>query len=194
MKLNKWTLAIAGMMAAVILLNGCLAAAQTNTPSFSDGLKEMGAAVSSATNWTAIGGYGQDTSGQKHLAFADVAYNFNQHIGVVVGYDYLWSQGQVSQANIVKGGVTLSATIHPFAFLGSTFMTNIVGTPFVADLLATPKNGNAIGNLITTGINFDVVSFKNFELVTGIQYEKRSGQGYWDGNYYLAHLGISRRF
>lgn len=168
--------------------------AQTNPPSFSGGLKEMAQAVSSSTNWTLIAGYGHSIKGKNNLAFADIAYNFNDNVGIVAGYDYLWTKGQ-SQANFVKGGVTLSATIHPFAFIGSTFLTNIVAIPFGADLLSTPKgNGNAIGNILTTGVNFDFIGFKNFELVGGVQYEKRMGQGQWDGGYGLAHLGISRRF
>jgi hypothetical protein len=168
--------------------------AQSNpSASFTGAVQQFSEAVTSATNWTAIAGYGRSTAGNKNVAFADVAYNFNQNVGIVIGYDYLWAKGQ-SQANVVKGGVTLSATVHPFAFLGSTFATNIVATPFVADLLATPKNNSGIGNIITTGINFDVYSFKNFELGAGVQMERRYGQGYWNGNYWLGHIGVTRKF
>ena len=170
----------------------------TNTGSFSDGFKIMAQAITSGTNWTVLGGYGRSTKSMltsrgNNIAFMDVAYQFDGPVGLVAGYDYLWAKGQ-SQANAVKGGVTLSATIHPLAFVGSTFLTNVVGTPFVGDLLATPKNGNAIGNIVTTGINFDLVAIKNFELSLGAQYENRAGQGVWDGNYVLGHAALTRKF
>ena len=168
-------------------------AASPTSASFGDGLKIIGDAVSSSTNWTAITGYGHSTKGQNNVAFAALAYNFNANVGLVAGYDYLWS-GQSHTFNSVKGGVTLQLPMHPFAFLGSTVLTNIVATPFVADMVATPQSGSTIGNLISTGINFDVYAWKNFEIVSGLQYEQRNGQGGWDGNYVLFHLGLSRRF
>jgi hypothetical protein len=184
------------LIIGLALVAGITTQAQTNAPSISGGIQEIGQAIAASTNWTVVSGYGRSTSGNRNLAFFDVAYNFNENVGIVAGYDYLWSKGQQSQANIVKGGITLSATIHPFAFVGSTFLTNVVATPFAADLLATPSgnNNSGIGNIVTAGVNFDVLSFKNFELVSGLQYENRMGQGYWSGNYLMEHLGISRRF
>jgi hypothetical protein len=180
---------------AALLALAFTSSAQTNsTPSFTAGVQEMANAISTTTNWTVVTGYGRGTSGNKNVVFSDVAFNFNNNVGLVVGYDDLFGTGK-PQANVVKGGVTLSATIHPFSFIGSTFLTNIVGTPFVADLIASPKNtSSGIGNIVTTGYNFDVYAFKNFELTAGAQYENRTGQGAWDGNYILVHLGLSRRF
>lgn len=175
---------------AIALFAAVSVQAQNISQDFSNLAKDIG----SATNWTAIAGYGHSTAGNKNVVFADVAYNFNANVGVIVGYDYLFGNGN-SQANIIKGGVSLSATIHPFAFIGSTSLTNIVAQPFVADLLATPKNSSVgIGNIVTTGINFDIYKFKNFELDAGIQYENRTGQGFWNGSYILGHIGISRKF
>lgn len=169
--------------------------AQTNSPvpSFSVGLREMADAVSSSTNWTVVAGAGRSTTGSKNLAFGDVCYAFNDNVGAVIGYDYLWGHG-ASEFNSVKGGLTLQATIHPLAFIGSTFATNIVGTPFVGALVATPKTGDNIGLITTAGINFDVFRFKNFSLDAGAQYENRTGQGGWNGNYILLHVGLSRKF
>lgn len=164
----------------------------------SDDITKLAGDVSSSTNWTIVGGAGRSTTGNRYIAFGAVAYNFNQNIGIVAGEDTLWSpnQSQAQQINVVKGGVTIQAPIHPFAFLGSTFATNIVGSPFIAALVASPSGGSsdAIATIATVGINFDIVSFKNFELVAGAQYETRSGSGFWNGNYGLVHLGISRRF
>lgn len=164
-----------------------------SSPSFSAGLREIADAISSSKDWTVVAGAGRSTTGSKNLAFADVAYAFNDNVGAVVGYDYLWSRGN-DQLNAVKGGLTLQATIHPLAFIGSTFATNIVGTPFVSALVATPKSGDNIGLITTAGINFDVYRFKNFSVDSGFQLENRTGQGEWNGNYLLIHLGLSRKF
>ena len=189
MKFNKF---IAVLFAALFVAASGAKAQTTN--SFTAGLNEMANAISSTTNWTVVTGYGRATSGNKNIAFADVAFAFNQNIGAVVGYDDLFGAGK-PQLNAVKGGITLSATIHPFAFVGSTFLTNIVGTPFVADLIATPHDSSSsVGNIIDTGYNFNIASVKNFEIVGGVSYEVRSGEGDWDGNYILAHIGLTRSF
>lgn len=195
------------LIAAIVLL--CVAVknanAQTNqitnllpSPSFSAGLQEMAGAVSSSTNWTILGGIGRSTTGNRDIAFGAVAYNFNENVGILAGMDTLWAphQSQVQQVNVLKGGITLSAPIHPFAFIGSTFLTNIVGTPFGMALVASPSGGSSdsIATIAGGGVNFDIVGFKNFELVAGIDYENRTGSGYWDGAYAMFHFGVSRRF
>lgn len=177
----------------LLILSTASLRAQTTPPTFGQGLKDMATAATSVTNWTLLTGYGHSTAGNNNLAFAAMGYNFTDSVGIVLGYDYLWNATH-GEFNALKGGVSLQTQIKPFAFLGSTFLTNIVCQPFVADLLATPRSGNAIGNIITTGVNFDVYAVKNFELTIGGQYEKRMGQGDFDGNYILIHLGVSRRF
>ena len=174
--------------------------AQTNppAPSFSAGLQEMANAVSSSTNWTVLGGAGRATTGDRDIAFGAVAYNFNENVGILAGVDTLWAphQSQEQQVNVLKGGITLSAPIHPLAFIGSTFLTNVVGTPFAMALVATPSGGSpdSIATIAGGGINFDLVSFKNFELVLGGEYENRTGSGFWNGSYGMIHFGLSRRF
>jgi hypothetical protein len=184
---------------ALLIIAAKSASAQTNAPpTFTGGLQEMASAVSSSTNWTIVGGAGRGLTGNKNLAFGAVAYNFNENVGLLVGMDTLWtpSGAQPQQNNVVKGGITLSAPIHPFAFIGSSFLTNVVGTPFALALATQPSGGSSdsIGTVAGGGINFDIVSFKNFELVAGAEYESRSGAGYWNGNYALIHFGIGRRF
>ncbi|MDE2100611.1 MAG: hypothetical protein KGL39_25430 [Patescibacteria group bacterium] len=153
----------------------------------------MANAVTSGTNWTIVGGYGHSLKGKNNLAFADVAYDFTANVGVVVGYDVLWTKG-ANQFNSVKGGVTLQTDIYPLKWTGVNLLSGIKGTPFVGALLATPKGGGNVGTILTTGINFDVVDFSKFSFDLGFQYENRSGQGQWDGSYGLVHLGLSRRF
>lgn len=173
----------------------CFAGYSSQAQSVSDDFSKLAGDIAGSTNWTVIWGAGRATKGNRDLAFGAVAYNFNQNVGVVAGMDTLWAPDK-HQNNVVKGGITLSAPIHPFAFLGSTFATNIVGTPFVAALVAAPSGGSsdAVATIGSVGVNFDIVRFKNFELVAGAQYETRSGSGFWNGNYGLLHLGISRRF
>lgn len=160
---------------------------------FGDGLKIMANAMTSGTNWTMIGGYGHSLKGKNNLAFADLAYNFNSNVGVVVGYDDLWTTG-ASQFNAVKGGVTLQTEIHPFAWTGVSWLSDIKGQPFLGALIATPRGGGNIGTILTTGINFEVVDFSKYSLDLGVQYESRSGQSGWDGGYGLVHGGFSRKF
>lgn len=166
--------------------------AQTNTGSFLSGLTTMEQAVTSGTNWSIVGGYGHSLKGNNSLEFGDVAYAFNDNLGAIVGYDALQGSG-VSLYNSVKGGLTLKTQIFPLAWTGIAALEKIPGQPFVGDLIATAKDGS-IGNIVTTGINFNVYSFKNFNLDLGVQYELRAGEGVFNGNYALIHAGISRRF
>lgn len=183
---------------AALVLGAGYSQAQTNNPTFTDGLQIMAQSVASATNWTVLGGVGQSLKGQNRIGFGAVAYNFNQNVGIVAGVDTLWQMhgNAAQQQNVLKGGVTLSAPIHPLAFIGSTFLTNVVATPFAAELMASPTGGSSdsVATITAAGLNFDIVSIKNFELVAGAEYETRTGSGVYNGNYGLIHLGLSRRF
>lgn len=188
MKKTLLTLGAAAMLAATTVT-------AEESPTISDGLKEIGQAIANSTNWNIVAGGGHSVKGNNWLVFGDVVYNLNENVGLVAGVDGLFS-GNEHSANIVKGGITLSLPMRPLAFVGSTFLTNIVATPYVGDMLATPTGGDDsdIGNLTVAGANFNLFSFKNFELNAGAGYENRQGQGRWDGNYIFAHLGISRNF
>jgi len=180
------------LLAALLCFAG-ISSAQTSS---TDWLTPLGNAISTATNWAVVTGAGRATTGNRDLAFAAVAYNFNNNVGVVLGEDYLWSKGQASQQNALKGGVTLSATIHPLAFVGSTFLTNVVGTPFISGLASQPVGGSSanIGTIAATGIEFSVATVKNFNVILGLGYENRTGSGFYDGHYGLATLGLKRSF
>ena len=179
---------------AVALCGGLFtsARAQTNA-SFTDGVKEMASAFAQSTNATAGFGYHRSLSGNYNIASAEVAYNISGPVGLILGEDVLFGKGKPSY-NALKGGVTLSATIHPFAIIGSTWLTNVVGTPFVSDLLATPRAGNDIGNIVVTGCAFDIVPLKNWEFRIAPDFEKRSGQGQWTRNYFGVQFLLSKRF
>jgi hypothetical protein len=195
MKLNKLIFGL-----AVLLVTAGGLQAQTPTPSIPQGVQEMAAALAKAP-WTALAGYGQGINDGHHkLYFTDFAYDFTPtnmaNVGIVVGYDQLTStvKGESGQFNAVKGGVNLSVPIHPFAFIGSTFLTNVIGNPFVADLLATPKGGSNIGNIVDSGCDFDLYAFSNFELSVQAHYENRSGEDYYNGNYWGVSGSLSRKF
>jgi len=194
---------IAIALAAFVASSACAQTTATNQvpnlmPPSNDpivsGIESAAQAALSSTNWTAAAVGGVDTTGKKYLVAGEFAYGFNQYVGLIAGVEGLYSKGTKSQFSAVKGGLTLSYPLHPFAFLGSTPLTNIVASPFVSDQIATPSGGSNLGNLLIYGLNFNVVEFANFELIGGVDYETRTGQGYWDGDYWLIHAGISRRF
>jgi len=174
--------------------NSIATASSTPPASFYGGLKEMGNAIATATNWTSVAGYGHGLSGGgNNLAFGGIAYNFTENVGAYVGYDYLWNSSSNS-FNSIRGGITLQDTIKPLTFIGQSWTTNVTATPYAAVFLATPRNGNAVGEVNAVGANIDVYAVKNFELIVGGGYENRVGQGSFDGNYAYFNIGLSRRF
>ena len=181
------------LLAAVLCCGLFTASAQTNVPpSLLGGLGQIGQAFETASNWVAETSYGR--SSDYNLAFAGIAYNFNNNVGLIVGDEIIFGNGK-PQISTVAGGVTLSGQLRPLAFLGGNgWASKLTGTVYAADLIATPRNGNAIGNLAITGISFDVFSVSNFEGKIGAGVEKRMGQGKYDGTYALFTFGIGRKF
>lgn len=158
------------------------------------GIGEIGSALATATNWTVTAGYGHALKGNGSLGFADLAYNFSENVGVVLGVDNMFGGGK-SEWNDVRGGVSLSLNLHPFAFIGGTnFLTRMNATTFVADLMATPRNGNAIGNILVTGVAFDLFRVKNFDVGFLAAWEQRSGQGDASGKYLIFGVKATRKF
>ncbi len=169
-----------------------LCSADTNAPSLSGGLQQIWDAASVSTNFATAFGGGRSTSGNKDLAFAEFCYNFNANVGLVIGYDYLWTSkaaGIPSSANLVKGGLSLQAPIKPLKTYG---FNNFTVTPFGFMLVAT-GNGSA-SEVMGAGLQTKILSFKGFNLNAGIIYEKRTDAGYWNGNYAAAFLGLSKGF
>lgn len=153
----------------------------------------IGNTIETSTNWAVIGGYGHSATGiGRNIAFAEIGYNFNDYVGLAIGNDYLWGNGQ-QQYNSLKGGITLQIPMHPFGFLGSTSLTNIVCTPLVFDQIATSKS-STVANLLGGGVDFKLYAFANFWLHGGVLYENRTGDSVWGGNYYLGYFAVSRNF
>ena len=161
-------------------------------PSLSSGLQQIYDAATSSTNYgVAIGG-GRSTTGQKNVAFAELLYNFTPSVGMLIGYDYLWTGKQAGvpgQANLVKGGLNLQADLHPLKQYG---FTNFTVTPFGFALVASGNGG--VSEIMGAGVKTQLYTFKGFNLNGGVLYEDRTGAGYWNGRYVGGFLAITRGF
>lgn len=200
---------IAGIMAGGVLQAEpqSLTQATTNsaTPpaSFWGGLKMAEQAIADSTNWDAGfgGGRSLNTSGAPiTIGFANVVYDFAPQIGgtgfsagLIVGYDVL-HRGSLNLFNSVSGGLQLENTISPLAFLGSPALDKVKCTLSVAQLIATPRAGNAIGSVTVTSASFDVHDFGRFALIASGHYEVRAGQGSFSGHFAMASLFLQRNF
>jgi hypothetical protein len=170
------------------------AVAKAEPPSqFYAGWLLMAQAMAVSTNWALVGGYGHSFSGiGRNIAFGEVGINFNDYVGAVLGNDYLFGAGN-HQFNSLSGGMTITLPLHPFAFLGSTILTNILVKPVAFDQVAT-SSSSTVANLMGIGMDFDVYLISNFSVHAGIDYEKRTGDSRWDGDYGLVHIALSRYF
>lgn len=196
MKKNKSFKAFIAML-AIGVISGCIARADdvttTNSgPSLTQGFQEIYDAATSATNYGLAFGAARGTTGQRNLAFADLAYNFNQNVGLIIGYDYLWAAkkfGQADSANLVKGGISLQVGLQPLKNFG---LTNFTVTPFAFALVAT-GNGN-VSEILGGGVKTRLWTWKGFDLDTGVLYEDRTGAGFWNGRYLGGFLAVTKGF
>src|SRR5208283_2408985 len=186
---------LAGHAQTLTATNPITGTVSSNAPAtFGQAWDIFGKALASSTNWVAGGGAGRFTTGNRNIAFGFVAYDFSDFVGALVGYDNLWSPHSkvASSANILRGGVQLQLPMHPLAFTGVPALTNLTGTPYVADCLATPTKGTSntggVGNILVTGIDVSLLPVKNLELRAGGGYENRTGQDPYNGNAWLVHL------
>ena len=85
--MKKLLIAITG----ALLLGAVSLRAQTTNNTFSAGLGVIWNAATTATNWSAVVGGGHSLTGSKSIVFGDLAYNFTQNVGVVIGYDDLFA-------------------------------------------------------------------------------------------------------
>jgi len=194
---------LAAIICAFLILLGMSAQGQSNSPvTFSQWLSNVGldlkqgmTIATSETNWDIVAGGGHSLKGSTWLGYADIAYSFNDNVGIVLGDDALHGQG-VSLFNSVKGGVTLQAEIFPLKWTGVSWLENIAGVPSISDLLATPYGGGSIGNLVVVGLHFKVadISGGKWNILVGGEFERRSGQGQFDGNYGMIDGALHRSF
>lgn len=162
--------------------------AVTAMPSFSGGLQQIYDATTGSTNYGLVIGGGRSTTGQRNLAFADLAYNFTPSVGMIIGYDYLWASrhfGLPAQANLVKGGVNLQADLKPFK-------NSFTVTPF-AFALVSSGNGT-VSEIIGGGAKTTLFEFKGIKFDLGVLYQNRTGAGFWDGRYFGGFAALTKGF
>ena len=147
------------------------------------------------TNWVLEAGGGTKLSGHgTYMAEGAVIYNFNENIGVLLGYKEMWDTGQnglktQNQASVLKGGATLSYPIP------MSFDTNIVVVPNMTVAVSTPTKGTS--NLGGVGLDSGFGGSVNFQtwgrvkLHTFVEYINSAGQGTYSGNYLTGGLAVS---
>lgn len=175
--------------------------AQTNTsPSIPQDLSNLGGDVLNGP-WGLAAGYGHSITGTgNNVAFEILTYDLVTNVndtgfssGAIAGYDQLWSTHQ-HQLNSVSGGWQFSETGHPLSFIGSTFLTNVLTTETVYQLIATPRGGSDVGSITGTSVDVEVGEWSGFHgNILGL-YESRNGQSGFNGNYLLLGLGVSHKF
>jgi hypothetical protein len=154
---------------------------------------------SNPTNYAGALFLGHSLKGGQTALGAVVIENVSDYAGVIVGVDTLFGGGKVGSANIVSGGLTLKLPTHPLAFIGGSFCTNLLMTPYAIAMVGTPISGtgNADGGLASItreGVNFDIYDLKGFELGAGIDYGTRSGAGNYNGNWIDFEFSIRKGF
>lgn len=129
----------------------------------------------------------------------DYVYNLtpenpNATAGLILGIDDIRAGG-FSEANVLKGGLTLKANVYPFKNFGAT---NFFVTPYVFALIATPTQGTGnnggIGELDGAGISYEHWFGKNVSVEAGAFYENATGEGQFNGNWAGVLLGLHYKF
>lgn len=164
---------------------------QLSDPSISGGLQQIYDAALGSTNFAVAVGGGRSTKGNNNLGFADYIYNFNQNVGAVLGYDYLWSstKGIPSNLNFVKGGLNVKAEIAPLKSIAPNFKV----TPFSVILIDT--SAGQVGQIVVAGADYHIGIAKGWMFNVGGFYENRTGGNTaYDGAYICGHIAISKGF
>jgi hypothetical protein len=193
---KRKSLIIAAALLAAVSLH-----AQTNTSlSIPQDILNLGGDVLDGP-WGIATGYGHSITGTgNNVGFEILTYDLLTNVqntgfssGIVVGYDQLWSTHQ-HQFNSLSGGWQFSETGHPLSFIGSTFLTNVVTTEDVFQLVATPNGGSDVGSITGTSVAVSVGEWSGFHgKILGL-YESRNGQSVFNGNYLLGGLAITHGF
>ena len=121
---------------------------------------------------------------------AEVAYNFNQYVGMSLGLDWL------GQFSLVSGNVTLGLPFHPAA----SFFPNLITTPFIQAGVATAYSGAGKfnGNASTTTEIGDYIKFGHLwkgQFLAGAAWGQWSNVGpAYGGTRYHIFFGWSKGF
>ena len=121
---------------------------------------------------------------------AEVAYNFNQYVGMSLALDWL------GQFSLVSGNVTLGLPFHPAA----SFFPNLITTPFIQAGVATAYSGAGKfnGNASTTTEIGDYIKFGHLwkgQFLAGAAWGQWSNVGpAYGGTRYHIFFGWSKGF
>lgn len=190
------------IMATAALLAVDNAPAQTNTPPPSIPQDFLNMAQQVVDGPWGVGGFvGRNFTGEGTTIAAEIlTYDLVTNVqdtgfssGLIVGYSQLW-HAHAEQLNDVSGGWQFSETGHPLSFVGTTFVTNIIATVDLYQVVATPRGTGNVGSITGTSVSVNLTEWENFHLnVVGL-YESRSGQTGFNGNYGLLGLSITHAF
>lgn len=117
------------------------------------------------------------------------AYNVSKLIGTGLAVDYL------GQFSLVSAQVQLKVPMHPFAFLGSAWATNLVVAPFALAGVGTPLSGGNGAIAVT-----DAGAYVQFGHLWGGQFNTGAAVGKWanagdySGTRYHFFAGWSKGF
>jgi hypothetical protein len=175
------------LLTVALLASICLSArAQTN--SLLGDLKTAAKDAIDSTNWAVYATAGHSLTKNFWLAGVGVAYNVTPVVAPIFGVDERWN-GKQHVFSSVQGGLQLQLPVQPLVSLG---ISNFWMTPFVGDMAASGNGGNVVGNVVISGVDFDLYNWSVWALHLGGEYENCSGQGVYDANYLSAHFALSR--
>jgi hypothetical protein len=191
------------ILAALICLFSFGAWAQTNsTPiqSIPQDVLNLAGDVGNGP-WGVAGIYGHSVTGTGHnVAAVLISYDLVTNVqntgfssGLIAGYETLWGSGR-KQLDTINGGWQFSETGHPLAWVGSTFLTNVVSTELAYQVVSTPRGGSDIGSITGTAVTVNVAEWSGFHLTVLGAYQNRNGQAGFNGNELLFGLAIKHKF
>ena len=174
------------------------ASTSTNAPTISGGLMEIYDALESSGLTTAT-----NYALEPYLTYAPSApsgnqvgggilavYNLSTYLGTGLGVDYL------GQFSLVSAQVQLKVPLHPFAFTGVSWATNIVVAPFALAGVGAGLSGST-GNAIAVTDAGAYVEFGHLwggRFNTGAAVGKWSNAGDYGGTRYHFFAGWSKGF
>jgi len=169
-----------------------MGAMPTISPTISGGIQEIYDAALGSTNYAVTLGGGRATTGNYNLVFVDYLYNFNNNVGLVLGFDDIAHGLNFNAQNVmfVKGGLNLQAQFAPLKNWG---LPNLYVTPF-GSLLMSEGNGH-VGQIVVGGANFNLALSHTWNFHVGPFWENRSGSGLaTDRSYACLDVAISKGF
>lgn len=136
---------------------------------------------------------GRKLTGDVNIVGFGYMYNMTQGTnagaGLIAGYDQLIHKN-VKHSNVVKGGLSLNAVVHPFASSYPNYAVQLFGAALIATPTGGSTGGTGVGTIVDTGIAIPIYTFKTHKLYLIPSYENRVQEGGFGGNYALLGLSV----